>query len=315
MISRSTGTRASQRYRSTLYLPIWEIGPTDKINAHRDNGHRIYDPWRANACIIHRTVMAFPTTTAICTALTLFAFIAPSFAFSVEKVIVDWVKSSSLLAKLHQEHVTSPGVQHMMKATPLVKASDNDKIDFASGSWGKIVADVMKAEQELLGAWKLEKIKEAAGENFDEEAALVRLKQLVNRTPVTMFSFVDCPWCLLAKKLLQEEPYNLNGEDGTLQIIELEDLAWEGKELRAAIGLSTGRTSMPAIFINGKGIGGFTDGFEVAEMNREHEGVENGSSDYSQYVPPAQIDLRTVGAPGLRAMHESGELQKLIIGQ
>ena len=209
----------------------------------------------------------------------------------------------------------SPGVQHMMKATPLVKASDNDKIAFASGSWGKIVADVMKAEQELLGAWKLEKIKEAAGENFDKEAALVRLKQLVNRTPVTVFSFADCPWCLLAKKLLQEEPYNLNGEGGTLQIIELEDLAWEGKELRAAIGLSTGRTSMPAIFINGKGIGGFTDGFEVAEMSREHEGVENGSSDYSQYVPPAQIDLRTVGAPGLRAMHESGELQKLIIGQ
>eukprot|EP00563_Minutocellus_polymorphus_P018322 CAMPEP_0197718114 /NCGR_PEP_ID=MMETSP1434-20131217/2398_1 /TAXON_ID=265543 /ORGANISM="Minutocellus polymorphus, Strain CCMP3303" /LENGTH=254 /DNA_ID=CAMNT_0043302735 /DNA_START=27 /DNA_END=791 /DNA_ORIENTATION=- len=247
-------------------------------------------------------------------ALILFVFISPSIAFSLEKTIVDWVKSSSLLAKLHQEHVASPGVQHMMKATPLVKASDDDKIAFASGPWGNMVADVMKAEQELLGDWKLEKIKEAAGENFAEEASLVRLKHIVKRAPVTVFSFVDCPWCLLAKKMLQEEPYNLDDGNGTLQIIELEDLAWEGKELRAVIGLSTGRTSMPAIFINGKGIGGFTDGFEVAEMSRQKR-VANGPSGSTQYVPSAQLDLRTIGAPGLRAMHESGELQKLIIGQ
>ena len=236
---------------------------------------------------------------AIPVPLVLLLFIAPSNAFSLEQAIVEWVKSSKLLADLHQDHVAAPGVQHMMKATPLVKAPDDDKIAFASGPWGALVADVMRSEQELLGDWKLEKIVEAAGDKFDEETSLARLQELVNGAPVTVFSFVDCPWCLLAKKMLQVRPYKLSDGDGTLQIIELEDLAWEGKELRAAIGLSTGRTSMPAIFINGKGIGGFTDGFEVNEISE------------MQRISP-QYDLRRIGAPGLQAMHESGELQTLI---
>ena len=247
--------------------------------------------------------MAFP----IPVTLVLLVFIAPSDAFSLEKVIVEWVKSSKLLKDLHQDHVAAPGVQHMMKATPLVRASDDDKIAFASGPWGKLVADVMRSEQELLGDWKLEKIVEAAGDEFDEEKSLARLQELVNRAPVTVFSFVDCPWCLLAKKMLQEEPYNLSEGYGTLQIIELEDLAWEGKELRAAIGLSTGRTSMPAIFINGEGIGGFTDGFEV---NDACEGQSSSAVTGSSESP--QWDLRRMGALGLQAMHESGELQTLI---
>ena len=240
--------------------------------------------------------------------LVLLVFIAPSNAFSLEKAIVEWVKSSKLLADLHQAHVAAPGVQHMMKATPLVNASDDDKIAFATGPWGKMVADVMKSEQDLLGDWKLDKIVEAAGDGFNEEASFARLQELVNGAPVTVFSFVDCPWCLLAKKMLQKEPYNLNDGDGILQIIELEDLAWEGKELRAAIGLSTGRTSMPAIFINGEGIGGFTDGFEVAEVNKGEiiRTTVSGSS------KSPKCDLRRIGAPGLQAMHESGELQKLI---
>ena len=107
--------------------------------------------------------------------------------------------------------------------------------------------------------------------------------------------------------MLQEGPYNLSDGDGTLQIIELEDLAWEGKELRAAIGLSTGRTSMPAIFINGEGIGGFTDGFEVSEVRQGQS-----SSAVNRPLESPQYDLRRTGAPGLQAMHESGELQQLI---
>lgn len=247
--------------------------------------------------------MAFATPV----PLVLLVFIAPSNAFSLEKAIVEWAKSSKLLADLHQDHVAAPGVQHMMKATPLVKASDDDKIAFASGPWGKMVANVMRSEQEVLGNWKLEKIVEAAGDEFDEEKSFARLQELVNRAPVTVFSFVDCPWCLLAKKMLHEGPYNLSDGDETLQIIELEDLAWEGKELRAAIGLSTGRTSMPAIFINGEGIGGFTDGFEVSEVRQGQS-----SSAVNRPLESPQYDLRRIGAPGLQAMHESGELQQLI---
>jgi glutaredoxin len=247
--------------------------------------------------------MAFATPIALIFSL----FIAPSAAFSLERAIVEWVKSSKLLADLHQDHVAAPCVQHMMKATPLVNASDDDKMAFASGPWGELVADAMKAEQRLLGDWKLEKIKEAAGDGLNEDASLARLQELVNGAPVTVFSFVDCPWCLLAKKMLKEEPYNLKDGDGTLQIIELEDLAWEGKVLRAAIGATTGRTSMPAIFINGEGIGGFTDGFEAAEVSKGQTSIVNGSLESSHN------DLRRDGAPGLQAMHESGELHNLIL--
>ena len=64
---------------------------------------------------------------------------------------------------------------------------------------------------------------------------------------------------------------------------------------------------MPAIFINGEGIGGFTDGFEVNEISEgQHSSDLNGPSQ------SLQCDLRRIGAPGLQAMHESGELQTLI---
>ena len=49
--------------------------------------------------------------------------------------------------------------------------------------------------------------------------------------------------------------------DLPLRIVELEELGLEGKRLRAACALATGRTSMPNIFVGGRSIGGFTDGF------------------------------------------------------
>ena len=64
---------------------------------------------------------------------------------------------------------------------------------------------------------------------------------------------------------------------------------------------------MPAIFINGEGIGGFTDGFEVNDASEEQSSSAVPGSSESP-----QCDLRRMGAPGLQAMHESGELQTLI---
>ena len=82
--------------------------------------------------------------------------------------IVNWVKSSDQFAELHEEHVASSQVRHMMKSTSLVGASDGAKMDFADGLFGNVVAKMMESEQRLLGDWKLEKIVEAAGDNFDE---------------------------------------------------------------------------------------------------------------------------------------------------
>ncbi len=155
----------------------------------------------------------------------------------VQKFLLDWFKNSEMVATLHSEHIKSSQVQHMMKSTSLVKASDDDKLRFAESFMGRLVSEAMAKEQQMLGKWKVEKIIETAASEtgvFDVEAGHEQLLSIIEKAPVTLFSFVDCPWCLLAKKLLQEEPYllssNADGKNGMLQIIELEDMGWKGKE-------------------------------------------------------------------------------------
>ena len=92
-------------------------------------------------------------------------------------------------------------------------------------------------------------------------------RNILVSTQVVVFSFTDCPWCVAAKRLLAEY-------DSVLDI-DLEPLGPRGKTLRAAIALETGRTSMPAVYVRGEAIGGYTD-----------------------------------GTPGLLALHRTGELQQ-----
>ena len=179
----------------------------------------------------------------------------------VARRFFEWFKSSEGVAKLHQEHVASESVQHMIKGTPLATAPDEKKIEFAKGGGGAAVASFMKFEQRFIGDWKCEKIIEAAGPDFDAERAQEALMREVDGAQVVCFSFVDCPWCLLAKERLCA----MEGNDpllptGGVKVIELEDLGRDGKSLRAALALSTGRTSMPSIWVGGRCVGGFTDG-------------------------------------------------------
>ena len=248
-------------------------------------------------------------------------------AWSLQATFLNAIKSSSLLTDLHQQHIASPTVSHMMKSTPLVDAPDEAKLEFATSFMGRLVANIMAKEQELLGDWKIDKIVEAAGNEFDEEKSHENLMRILlngydssdsissgdssglgsHRSPtkVTLFSFVDCPWCLLAKQLLQEE-YQLNND--TLQIIELEDLGQEGKHLRASISLATGRTSMPACFINGKSVGGYTDGFLTDTNDATGE-----TSEGFTFVPRPEVDLRMTESKGLASLHETGDLRRLLL--
>lgn len=207
----------------------------------------------------------------------------------------------------------------------------------------------MAKEQQLLGDWKIEKIVEAAGNDFDEEMSHDNLMRILRNgysydsdeenidnnsssisidgidthspSPiVTLFSFVDCPWCLLAKQLLQEgEEYRqlllLDNDDALLQIIELEELGQEGKHLRASIALATGRTSMPACFIGGKSVGGYTDGFSTDDDDNDVN-LDEGRrmSEGFMFVPRPEVDLRMMESKGLASLHEKGELKRLISG-
>lgn len=261
----------------------------------------------------------------------------------LQKSFLEWFKNSEMVQKLHTKHIQSSSVDHMMKSTILVNASDENKIKFANSQFGKIVSDTMAMEYQLLGEWKVQKIVEAASlsetdENnvmknkrlsssssssssmsFDVEGNHKELLQILEKKPITLFSFVDCPWCLLAKKCIQEEveeiermsgyDSNLSSLSSIIQIIELEYLGWKGKELRASIALATGRTSMPACFIGGFSIGGYTDGFLLLDESSSEERVEN---EETMFIPESEFDLRFKDATGIKDMKDNGRLRDMI---
>jgi len=55
----------------------------------------------------------------------------------------------------------------------------------------------------------------------------------------------------------------------SFQAIELDQMGDEGKALRAQLGVMTGRTSVPNIWIAGEGIGGCNDGPGIMTLQRE----------------------------------------------
>lgn len=174
-----------------------------------------------------------------------------------QKVIrwfLDEMRTSPLVEEKHAEHCQSFGVTHLFKGTPLVNLPDKYKLQFVDSWAGKTLATVMAEEQVHLGDWKIEKIIEAAGK-YDEEEVLQEMNDQINGSEVLMYSFEDCPWCIAAKALLEEEYHGIS-----LEVIELESLGPKGKAIRAELAKRTKRTSLPAIFVQGKPIGGFTDG-------------------------------------------------------
>lgn len=106
---------------------------------------------------------------------------------------------------------------------------------------------------------------------YDQDETRKFIQDFVRSKPVVMFSFTTCPFCRRAKDLLDEKRIDY-------AVIELDELENnQGNEIRAMLGLMTKRTSVPAIFIHGKAIGGMNDGM-----------------------------------PGLKALNESGELDRWV---
>lgn len=216
--------------------------------------------------------------------VTLVLLAAGCDALNIAERFFTWFTTSEAVARIHEKHVNGDKVMHMLKDTPFAAAPDDMKLDFARGPAGAAVADFMRLEQQYIGDWKLQRIVEAAGLDFDADQARADLILETERAPVVMFSFVDCPWCLLAKEALAEAIPD--GDE--LRVVELEELGREGKKVRAAIALATQRTSMPSIFVGGRAIGGFTDG-----------------------EPRGDDELCVSGSQGLQNLIESGEFETL----
>ena len=206
---------------------------------------------------------------------------------------LDWFRDSELVKEQHASHVAAPTVTHLLKGTPFVDAKDDQKLSFAASYVGRLVARIIKEEGEYVAVWtfrrrvaatprlgrgysvetsnaaagtwifsgarlrylrewKVDKIREAAGPDYDAALAAADLAAEIQRAEVVFFSFEDCPWCVAAKQLLA-------AYDDVLEI-PLEPLGQRGKALRAAIAAATGRTSLPALWVRGEPVGGYTDG-------------------------------------------------------
>jgi len=126
------------------------------------------------------------------------------------------------------------------------------------------------------------------------------LRRLASSAPVVVFSFSDCPWCVAAKATLEGCALTGTAEPA---VYEIDEMGREGKVLRAALAEATGRTSMPNVFVGGRSIGGFTDGYEDRPA-ADGPSVTSGLGRDCEWVWP--------GSPGLEALHESGRLRGML---
>ncbi len=105
--------------------------------------------------------------------------------------------------------------------------------------------------QNYLSGFKQFVAERVAGE-FDKDAVDAAIEAEVSRGGVLMYSFTSCPFCKKAKELLDDK-------GASYVVVELDELS-DGAARRARLGARTGRTSVPAIFIDGSYIGGLNDG-------------------------------------------------------
>uniref|UniRef100_A0A7S1FQB2 Glutaredoxin domain-containing protein n=1 Tax=Corethron hystrix TaxID=216773 RepID=A0A7S1FQB2_9STRA len=90
--------------------------------------------------------------------------------------------------------------------------------------------------------------------DYDQEAVRKRLDGMIAASAdgVLMLSFSRCPFCMKAKSILRSK-------GAAFKVVEL-DTDVDGKGIRAEMANTIGRTSVPAIWIGGKFIGGCNDG-------------------------------------------------------
>ena len=141
-----------------------------------------------------------------------------------------------------------PGASPILQATS--SGNDNDDDD-ASGFLSQLTDGFAFGKNPAV-VGKKALIQQQAG-NYDQETVRAQLNAFVDKHPVAMLSFTNCPYCKRAKEILDQS--------GALyQTMELDKMPGGGIEFRSELAQLTERTSVPAIWIGGKFIGGCNDG-------------------------------------------------------
>jgi glutaredoxin 3 len=99
--------------------------------------------------------------------------------------------------------------------------------------------------------------------NYDKDAVRSCIEKAIESNKVVVYSWSGCPFCKNAKALLNDLKVDYVA-------IELDQIP-DGKAIRAELAAMTGRTSVPNIWINGQGVGGFNDGPGLNTLNKKRE--------------------------------------------
>jgi glutaredoxin len=124
---------------------------------------------------------------------------------------------------------------------------------------GSVDALSKASQKGALASFKQYVASSIAGK-YDEAEVKQSILSEVNKSPVVMYSFTTCPYCIKAKKLLIEDLGVKN-----LKVIELDIDREVGFPIRAELGKLTGRTSVPSVWVGGNFIGGCGDGPTMIE--------------------------------------------------
>jgi len=105
-----------------------------------------------------------------------------------------------------------------------------------------------------------------AGDDYNEIDISTTIEETISSAPCVMYTWESSPSC---KKAIEAfEIINAN-----VKIVRLDDPWTEGNPIRAVLGRSIGRSSVPFIFINGQYIGGYDGGIE--NDNNDASGMLN----------------------------------------
>ncbi|KAJ1415674.1 hypothetical protein B484DRAFT_454486 [Ochromonadaceae sp. CCMP2298] len=136
-------------------------------------------------------------------------------------------------------------------ASRLHMAFPDDQIDSAKKFW------TIFSDQFGKNGFKIAFAEALAGDEFDAEAIGAEIDETVNSKPIVVYAWTVSLFSKKALKVLDLVP-DLDVND--MRVVNL-DQPWEtGNPIRAVLGRKFGRTSMPAVFIGGKFVGGYEDG-------------------------------------------------------
>ncbi|TMW58401.1 hypothetical protein Poli38472_009960 [Pythium oligandrum] len=106
----------------------------------------------------------------------------------------------------------------------------------------------------------------ASGSKENEPAAIEFINQTLEQHPLTIFSKSYCPYCDMAKDVMQQAgvPYHVVE-------LDMKDDAPTGSDIQSALRTLTGRGTVPNVFLKKESIGGGTDVKALFQSGRLNE--------------------------------------------